>query len=148
MGPSWYGMCLGLGPTPADLHHTRMSPASLITLGSIALGAHAALAQATSPEPSATTEGGVAESHTIECRLGEGIRLARNPVRETIAVEGLVAEVEAAYLTDVSGRAVVELGESGRAAQWPVPTFEVEPGRYYLSLYSAGEWRALAVEIE
>lgn len=63
-------------------------------------------------------------------------------------MRGLVSDVQAAYLTDVSGRSVVELGESGRSAEWRLPAFGLDPGLYYLTLYSAGEWHALAVELE
>lgn len=102
-----------------------------------------ARAQAT-PEPTDAHD----ESATVDCRLAERPRLSHNPTRETLGVRGLRSDVEQAFLSDLNGRTVAELGEAGRSPEWRLPDYGLGAGRYYLVLHSAGEWHSFAVELE
>lgn len=122
-----------------------MAYARLLTAGLLAAGGLLAHAQGPPTEPEDSPNAG---AYTVECRLAERPRLSLNPTRETLGVRGLRSDVEVAFLSDVHGRTVLELGGAGRAPEWRLPDHGLEPGRYYLVLYSAREWHSLAVEIE
>ena len=125
---------------PPPMSHARPFATGLLAVGSLLARAQSAPAEV----GAAPTDG----PHVIECRLAERPRLSLNPTRETLGVRGLRSDVEMAFLSDVHGRTVLELGEAGRAPEWRLPDHGPEAGRYYLVLYSAGEWHSLAVEIE
>ena len=71
-------------------------------------------------------------------------RLARNPVRGLLEVKGLVAPVDQAFVSDASGRTILEL--PGRHPRWQVRPGELRRGKYWIMLFSGNEWYTVPFE--
>lgn len=65
-------------------------------------------------------------------------RLARNPVKNIIEIEGLRAPVDMAFISDSNGRTVLEL--KGSTPRWSIQSGDIPTGRYWIMLFSGNEW--------
>lgn len=71
-------------------------------------------------------------------------RLARNPVRGQIEVLHLVAPVDMAFISDVSGRTVLEL--KGSNPRWNIQPGQIAKGKYWIMIFSGNEWYTVPFE--
>jgi hypothetical protein len=71
-------------------------------------------------------------------------RLARNPVRGQIEIKDLVAPVDMAFISDVSGRTVLEL--NGTTPRWNLNPGQLARGKYWIMIFSGNEWYTVPME--
>jgi len=71
-------------------------------------------------------------------------QLARNPVRGQIEIKNLVAPVDMAFISDASGRTVLEL--SSGTPRWNLQPGQLARGKYWVMIFSGNEWYTVPME--
>ena len=71
-------------------------------------------------------------------------RLARNPVQGQIEIKDLVAPVDMAFISDATGRTVLEL--NGTTPRWNLQPGQLARGKYWIMIFSGNEWYTVPME--